>query len=65
MCASRSGAVVPAQAKRMSSRVEQYPHVVLRLEAGDLRAQSDSLGDSSVEIGDLDVEVHHRALIAG
>src|SRR5271165_6125710 len=43
---------------------QQNPDVGLRLELGDPRAQSHGTGGGSVEIVHLDVEVHHRALLA-
>jgi len=56
--------VVPAQAERMPGWIQQNPDVVLRLELGDPGAQGHGVGDGRVEIRHLDVEVHHRALLA-
>jgi hypothetical protein len=56
--------VIPAQAERVPGWIQQHPAAVLRLELSDPRAQGHGIGDGRVEIGHLDVEAHHRALLA-
>jgi hypothetical protein len=56
---------VAAQAERVPGRIQEDPDIVPRLEAGDPSAKGHGVGDGSVEVLDLDVEVHHRALLAG
>ncbi len=46
----------------MASGVEEYADVLLRLDRRHRGSQSDRLGDRRIEVADLKVEVHHRAL---
>src|ERR1700736_3157972 len=59
---SRS-AVVAAEAEGMAGRVEDHPDIVLRLVRSDRSSECDSLGDRRVEVSDLEIEMHHRALL--
>src|SRR5262249_17733048 len=45
------------EAERMTGRVEQHAHVVLRLVLGERRAQSEGVVHRCGQVGDLDVEV--------
>lgn len=56
--------VVPGPAEWMPGRIQQNADVIVRSELGDPRAQGHGVGDGRAEIGHLDVEVHHRALLA-
>src|SRR3954471_25005763 len=56
-------AVVAAEAEGMASRVEEHADIVLRLVGSDRGSEGDSLRDGGVEVSDLEVEVHHRALL--
>ena len=47
----------------MAGRVEEHPDIVLRLVASDRGSEGDCLGHRGVEVCDLEVEVHHRALL--
>ena len=46
----------------MPGWVEEHPDVLLWLGRGHRRSQSDRVGDRGIEVADLEVEVHHRAL---
>ena len=49
----------------MAGRVEQHPHVVLRLVLRLLvGAEVDRVGHGGVEVVHLEVEVHHHLLVA-
>ena len=65
MTTSPLSAVVPNQTERVARRVEEHPDVVLRLIGSERGAQRDRLGDRILEVTDLEVEVHHRALLSG
>ena len=47
----------------MAGRVEENPDIVLRLFRGDRGSEGYCLGDRGVQVSDLEVEVHHRALL--
>ena len=49
----------------MAGRVEQDPHVILRLELGQRRPQRHRVLGGSLEVGDLEVEVQLHLRIAG
>src|SRR6478736_5438683 len=57
-----SGLRVQVEAERMAGRVEQHPHVVLRLVPRHLGAEVDRVGDGGAEVVHLEVEVHHHLL---
>ena len=46
----------------MPRRVEQHPDMLLRLMPGHGGAEGNRLGDRGLEVTDLEVEMHHRAL---
>jgi hypothetical protein len=47
----------------VTGRVEEHPDIVLRLANSDRGSECDCVGDRRVEVSDLKVEVHHRALL--
>ena len=47
----------------MAGRVEEHPDIVLRLAGSDRGSEGECLGDRGVEVCDLQVEAHHRALL--
>jgi hypothetical protein len=49
----------------MAGRVEQDPHVLLRLELGQRRPQRHRVLGRSLEVGDLEVEVQLHLRVAG
>ena len=57
-----SSAVVSAEAERVPGWVEKHSDVLLRLGCSQRGAQGERLSDRGIEIADLEVEVHHRAL---
>jgi hypothetical protein len=57
-----SSAVVSAEAERVPGWVEKHSDVLLRLGCSHRGAQGERLSDRGIEIADLEVEVHHRAL---
>ena len=56
-------AFVAAETEGMAGRVEEHPDIVLRLVRSDRGSECDCLGDRQVKVADLEVEVHHRALL--
>jgi len=59
-----SGAVIATQAKGMTGRIQEDADVCLGLELSQLCAQGHCVGHGFIEVLDLDVEVHHRPLVA-
>lgn len=57
-------AVVAAEAQRVADWVEEHAYVFLRLVLGQRRSERNRLGNRGVEVVDLEVEVHHRTLLA-
>ena len=47
----------------MAGRVEEHPDSFLRLHRGDRGSEGDCPCDHGVEVFDLEVEVHHGALL--
>jgi hypothetical protein len=47
----------------VAGRVEEHSDVLLRLGRSHRGSQGDRLGDRGIEVADLKVEVHHRALL--
>ena len=47
----------------MTGRIEEHPDIVLRLFRSDRGSEGHCLGDRGVQVPDLEVEVHHRALL--
>ena len=47
----------------MPRRIEQHPHGLLRLEAGERRTELDRMPDGGRQVTDLDVQVHHHLLL--
>src|SRR6188508_1563297 len=59
-----ASADVEAEAERMAGRVDEHPHVLLRLVRRQRGPERHCLLDGGVEVADLEVEVHHRPLLA-
>lgn len=47
----------------MAGRVEEHPDIVLRLVISERHSEFNCPGDRRVEVSDLHVKVHHRALL--
>ena len=63
MMAPGLAAIVSAEAEGVAGRVEEHPDIVLRLFRSDRGSEGHCLGDRGVQVSDLEVEVHHRALL--
>lgn len=53
-----------AEAEGVSGWVKEHTDVLLRLSSSQRGAQRDRIGDRRVEVTDLKIEVHHRALLS-
>jgi hypothetical protein len=62
-CALLRSVRFEAQAEGMSGWVKEHTDVLLRLSSSQRGAQSDRIGDRGIEITNLKIEVHHRALL--
>ncbi len=47
----------------MTGGIEKHTHVLVRLMLGGDRSEGNRFGHGALEIGDLEVEVHHRSLV--
>jgi hypothetical protein len=56
--------VVSTETERVTGGVHQDPDVLLRLLCSHRGSQGDRVSDGGIQISDLEVEVHHRALRA-